>query len=188
MSTTRSCDVESNDLVVLEERGYWTDPNNKKVWFADGQLQPRVVDTGITFPNGVIASPDQSLLYVADTRGQFVWSFQIQPDGSLAHKQRYFHLHLPDGETDSGADGMAVDTQGRLYVTTRLGLQICDQAGRVNSIIPKPQKAWLSNVCFGGSNLDELFITCGDKVYKRKTKAKGVLAFQPPIKPPAPRL
>ncbi len=181
-------DVESNDLVLLEERGYWTDPNNKKVWFADGLLQPRVVDTGITFPNGVIASPDQSLLYVADTRGQFVWSFQIQSDGSLAHKQRYFHLHLPDGETDSGADGMAVDTQGRLYVTTRLGLQICDQAGRVNSIIPKPQKAWLSNVCFGGPNLDELFITCGDKVYKRITKAKGVLAFQPPIKPPAPRL
>lgn len=44
------------------------------------------------------------------------------------------------------------------------------------------------HVCFGGAQFDELYITCGDKVYKRKTLAKGVLAFQPPIKPPAPRL
>lgn len=181
-------DTESNDCVALPSGGYYTDPNRKQVWHVNDQGERRVVDTGINFPNGVVASPDQSLLYVADTRGQFVWSFQIQPDGSLAHKQRFFHLHLPDGETDSGADGIAVDTHGRLYVATRLGLQVCDQAGRVNAIIPKPQKAWLSNVCFGGANLDELYITCGDKVYKRKTKAQGVLAFQPPIKPPAPRL
>jgi gluconolactonase len=67
-------------------------------------------------------------------------------------------------------------------------LQICDQAGRVIAIVPKPQRVWLSNVCFGGPNFDELFVTCGDSVYKRKTMAKGVLNFQPPIKPAAPRL
>jgi sugar lactone lactonase YvrE len=69
-----------------------------------------------------------------------------------------------------------------------MGLQVCDQAGRVIAIISKPQKAWLANVCFGGVNLDELYVTCSDKVYKRKTRAKGVLPFQPPAKPPAPRL
>ena len=182
-------DVESNDICGrFQQGGYFTDPANKKVWFIDHEGATRVVDTGINFPNGVVTSPDQSLLYVADTRGQFVFSFQIQADGSLAHKQRYFHLHLADGEAESGADGIAVDTMGRLYVTTKMGLQICDQAGRVNSIIPKPQSAWLSNVCFGGANLDTLFVTCGDKVFKRKTKAKGVLSFKPPIVPPAPRL
>ena len=182
-------DVESNDLVSRSTHdGYFTDPGNKKVWYVDRDGGKRVADTGIAFPNGVITSPDQSLLYVADTRGQFVFSFQIQPDGSLSHKQRYFHLLIPDGETDSGADGMTVDMQGRLYVTTRMGLQICDQAGRVIAIIPKPQNKWLSNACFGGANFDELYVTCGDKVYKRKTNAKGVLSFQAPIKPAAPRL
>ena len=147
-----------------------------------------MVDTGITRPNGVRLSPDQSLLCVADTRGQFVYSFQIQVDGGLADKQRYDYLHLAAGATQSGADGMTVDTQGRLYVATEMGLQVCDQAGRVNGIILKPQDRWLANVVFGGPNFDTLFVTCSDKVYKRKTKATGVLSSQPPMKPAPPRL
>ena len=62
------------------------------------------------------------------------------PDGSLAHKQRFYHLHVPDTADDSDADGMRVDSDGRLYVATRLGLQIGDQAGRVNCMIPTPQR------------------------------------------------
>ncbi len=178
----------SNDLVALSDGGYFTDPDNRKVWHVDAALQKTVVDTGIGFPNGVITSPDQSLLYVADTRSQWVYSFVIAPDGALAHKQPYFHLHVPDPAVDSGADGMTCDTDGRLYVTTRMGLQICDQAGRVNAILPKPGTGWLSNVCFGGPNLDTLYVTCGDKVFKRRTRVQGVLPWRAPIKPAAPRL
>jgi gluconolactonase len=182
-------DITSNDLAVNHDGNiYVTDPGNKKVWLINSSGEKRMVDDKIGRPNGVTLSPDQSLLLVADTSGQFVYSFQIQPDGTLAHRQRYFHLHLVDGSTQSGADGMKVDASGNLYVTTEMGLQVCDQAGRVNSIIPKPQRAWLSNVCFAGPQLDELVVTCGDKVYKRKVKAKGVLAFQAPFKPDAPRL
>jgi len=182
-------DVPSNDLAVTHGGNiYFSDPGNKKVWFLPKGGEPRTVDEGIGRPNGVLLTPDQSLLYVADTSGQFVYSFQIQPDGSLAHKQRYFHLHLVDGSTQSGADGMTVDREGRLYVTTEMGLQFCDQAGRVNGIIAKPQKAWLSNAVFGGPDFDELYVTCGDKVFKRKTKVRGVLSFQTPIKPRAPGL
>jgi sugar lactone lactonase YvrE len=125
---------------------------------------------------------------VADTRGQFVYSFQVQADGWLAYKQRYFYLHLVDGSMQSSADGMTVDTQGRLYVATEMGLQVCDQAGRVNGIIAKPQRSWLANAVFGGPQFDTLYVTCGDKVYKRKTQAKGVLSFQAPVKPAPPRL
>jgi sugar lactone lactonase YvrE/enterochelin esterase-like enzyme len=182
-------DVNSNDLIV-NERGdiYWTDPGNRKVWFMAKGGEPRVADEGIERPNGICLSPDQSLLFVADTRNQFVYSFQVQPDGTLAHKQKYFYLHLVDGSTQSGADGITVDSNGNLYVTSEIGLQICDQAGRVNSIIPKPHRAWLSNVAFGGKNLDELYVTCGDRVFKRKTRATGVLAFRPPSRPTPPRL
>jgi sugar lactone lactonase YvrE/enterochelin esterase-like enzyme len=182
-------DIESNDLAVTHHGDiYVSDIANKKVWLINKQGEKRVVDTGIQQPNGVLLSPDQSLLYVADTKGQFIYSFQIQPDGALAWKQRYFHLHVVDGSTQSNADGMTVDRQGRLYVATEMGLQICDQAGRVNAILPKPQNKWLANAVFGGPNFDELYVTCGDKVYKRKTAVKGVLSFQEPIKPPAPRL
>jgi gluconolactonase len=181
--------LESNDLAVTHKGEiYVTDPANKQVWFVNAKGEKRVVDSGIARPNGVVLTPDQSLLLVADTAGQMVYSFQIQSDGSLTNKQPYFHLHMADAATQSGADGMTVDTQGYLYVASQMGLQVCDQAGRVNAIISKPQPASLSNAVFGGPALDELYVTCADRVYRRKTKAKGVLSYQPPIKPTAPRL
>lgn len=181
--------LESNDLCITHQgRLYVTDPGNRRVWRVEPNGEKHVVDEGLRFPNGVQLSPDQSLLYVADTQGQFVWSYQIADDGSLHYKQRYYHLHLVDGSTQSGADGMTVDRDGRLYVTTEMGVQFCDQAGRVNGILRKPQNAWLSNVAFGGPNFDELYVTCGDKVYKRKTRVKGVESGQAPIKPAPPRL
>ncbi len=178
----------ANDVVTLPIGSYYTDPKNKKVWFVSPQGERKLVDEGIAFPNGVIASADQSLLFVSDTQGRFIYSFQIQADGSLNHKQRYGHLHMLDDARDSGADGMTVDTEGRLYLTTRAGLQVFDQLGRCHIILSKPQVAWLSNVVFGGPKLDTLYVTCGDRVYRRKVKAKGVIPWQAPVKPPRPRL
>jgi sugar lactone lactonase YvrE len=181
--------LRSNDLVVNHKGDlYITDPENKQVWFVDAKGARRVVDTGVTEPNGVTLTPDQSLLLVADTKGQLVYSFQIQADGSLGFKQPHFYLHVPAGSPRSGANGMKVDAKGNLYVATEMGVQYCDQAGRVNGIISKPQRARLSNVAFGGPTLDDLYVTVGDKVFKRKTKAKGVLSFEAPIKPAPPRL
>ena len=82
---------------------------------------------------------------------------------------------------------MRTDRDGRLYVATRMGIQVCDQAGRVNAIIPTPNGK-VSNLCFGGSDFDVLFATCGDRVYQRKVKVRGATSFQPPIKPAPPRL
>jgi gluconolactonase len=47
---------------------------------------------------------------------------------------------------------------------------------------------WATDVCLGGKNLDELYLTSGDKLWRRKTRAKGVLPYREPIVPPAPRL
>jgi sugar lactone lactonase YvrE/enterochelin esterase-like enzyme len=181
-----------NDLVVRHDGGvYVTDPfgtpNNSKVWYIPPKGEKRVVDTGLRFANGITLSPDQSLLYVDDTRTHWVYSYQIKPDGSLANKQRYYHLHTPDTADDSGADGMRVDRDGRLYVATRMGVQVCDQAGRVNCIIPTPNGK-VSNLGFGGPEFDTLFVTSGDRVFKRKLKVKGANAFEAPIKPAPPRL
>jgi gluconolactonase len=182
-----------NDLVVRRDGGIyvthpgWNGTDPSKVWYISPKGEKRVVDTGLKFSNGITLSPDQSLLYVDDSRTHWVYSYQVQPDGSLAFKQRYYHLHVPDTADDSGADGMRVDRDGRLYVATRLGIQVCDQAGRVNCILPTPNGK-ISNLCFGGENFDTLYATCGDRVFARKLKVKGAQAFQEPIKPKAPRL
>ncbi|MDR3401524.1 MAG: SMP-30/gluconolactonase/LRE family protein [Chthoniobacter sp.] len=182
-----------NDLVVLHNGNvYVTEPGwdgtkPSNVWLIKPDGTKSVVDTGLKFSNGITASPDQSLLYVDDTKSHWVYSYQIQPDGTLKDKQRYYHLHVPDTADDSGADGMEVDCAGRLYVATRLGLQVCDQAGRVNCIIPTPNGK-VSNIVFGGANFDTIYISSGGGIYKRKLQAKAASSFAAPIKPAAPHL
>ena len=192
-STVVADGFRGNDLVVRHDGGLyvtnpgWNGTDPSQVWFISPQGEKKVVDKGLKFSNGLTLSPDQSLLYVADSRTHWVYSYQVQPDGSLAAKQRYYHLHVPDTADDSGADGLRVDRDGRLYVATRLGIQVCDQAGRVNAIIPTPNGK-VSNLCFGGEKYDLLFATCGDRVYCRRVKTVGAHAWQAPLKPAAPRL
>ena len=68
-----------------------------------------------------------------------------------------------------------------------MGVQVCDQAGRVNAIVPTPNGK-VSNVVFGGANFDTLYVTAGTKVYRRKLNTKAAPSFQDPIKPAAPKL
>jgi sugar lactone lactonase YvrE/enterochelin esterase-like enzyme len=181
--------IAGNDLAITHGGDiYVTEPPTKQVWLVRKDGTKQVVDKSVPFPNGVLLSPDQSLLYVADYTGLFVHSFQVQPDGSLAHGQRYYYLHLADGSTRTLADGMTVDTNGNLYVATEMGIQFCDQPGRVNGILSKPQPGVVANVCFGGPDFDVLYATCGDKVFKRKLNTKGVRSADAPIKPPKPGL
>lgn len=182
-------DVNSNDLAVTKNNEvYFTDPPGKKVWFIDAKGNKRVVvSEGIEFPNGVRLSPDQSLLFVADYRNKWVWSFQVKPDGSVENGQAFYGMETPDDSSNSAADGMTLDTEGHLYVATRVGVQICDQPGRVVGIINKPQPSVLTNVVFGGPNLDWLFVTAGDRVFKRHMRRTGVTSWAP-VKPPQPRL
>jgi sugar lactone lactonase YvrE len=133
------------------------------------------VDEGIEQPNGIILWPDEGTLVVADTAGPYLWTFRIEADGGLAHKQTYYTMRLEPGRRESGADGMTVDSAGRLYVATYAGLQMFDPTGRLGGVIRKPQDAFLSNVAFGGPRLDTLYVTCSDKVYSRKIKATGVV-------------
>lgn len=187
--TVIASDVESNDLAVTAKGAiYFTDPMNQKVWLIDEKGSKRVVaEKQQDFPNGVTLSPDQSLLMVSDSRGRWVWSYQIQADGSLANGQAFYRLDTPDESTISGADGIAVDTEGQLYVSSRIGIQVCDQPGRVIGIIGKPQAGSVSNVLFAGPDRQTLYVTAGDKVFRRRVAKKGTVAWEA-VKPPRPRL
>lgn len=179
----------SNDIAISATGNlYFTDPGAKKVWFIDPKGNMRAVITeGIAFPNGVRFTPDQAFLLVADYASKWIWSYQIEPDGSLVHGVPFHRLEMPDDATQTSADGMTLDSEGFLYVATRIGIQICDPAGRVNGILNKPQPGPLSNLVFGGADFDWLYVTAGDKVFRRHTLRKGALPWKPG-KPPAPRL
>ena len=183
-----------NDITVAHNGNiYVTNPpppgtaDPSKVWLIKPDGTKSVVDTGLAFSNGVTVSTDQSQLFVADYHSRWVYIYSILPDGTLTNKQRFYWLHSPDNLDWSGADGIRVDDQGRLYTASAMGIQISDQPGKVQAIIPTPNGR-VANFTWGGPNLDTLYVMAGDKVYKRKLKVKGVLAWDKPVKPPVPRL
>ena len=181
-----------NDLVVAGNGNiYVTVPDGRekpsKICLIRPNKEKLVVDLGLKYANGIALTPDQTQLYVTESTSHWVWIFTILPDGTLTNKQRYGWLHVPDNQENAWSDGLKCDTAGRVYVTCNLGIQVLDQTGRVNTILPVPS-GQASNCCFGGADFNMLYVSCGDKVYRRKLKTRGANAFQAPLKPVNPRL
>lgn len=175
-------DVDSNDLVLLANGSlYFTDPKGGRIWFVSASNEKKVVAEGLK-PNGIITWADQGTLVVTDSDEPILWTFRVENDGSLSSKERYYGpLRSPFGKTRPGSDGMTLDAIGRLYVTTATGLQMFDPTGRLGGVIQKPAvDRPLSNVVFGGEKRDNLYVTAGDRVYKRKTQTTGVVFFSLP--------
>jgi hypothetical protein len=158
-----------------------------RVWLIRPSGEKLVVDSGLRSATGITLSPDQSQLYVADGGSHWVYSYQVRRNGTLVDKQRYFWLHTADWEDESHAGGMCCDQAGWLYVATDLGVQVCDQAGRVNAILPTPGGR-VTDVCFGGKKFDTLYATCAGMIYRRKLNATAANPWAPPILPPVPKL
>ncbi|HEY4988204.1 MAG TPA: SMP-30/gluconolactonase/LRE family protein, partial [Opitutaceae bacterium] len=177
-TTTIADGIFARDLVVAHNGTiYAVDPagvpdGEGEVWMVGPAGTKQVVDTGLNFPTGVTLSPDQSLLYVAEGLSHWIDIYQLKPDGTAAFRQRYYWLHSADSSDNSGAGGMCCDVAGWLYVATELGIQVCDQAGRVNAILPVPSGR-VTGLCFGGEHFDTLYAACGDAVYARKLHATG---------------
>lgn len=183
-----------NDITISKSGNiYLTQPDGRekpsKLFLIKPSGEKIVVDEGLKFANGLCLSPDQTQLYVTESATHWVWVYQILPDGKLTNKQRYGWLHVRDVDENAWSDGIKCDRDGRIYVTSLSGIQVLDQLGRVNAILPVPKtKGQVSNLCFGGPNFDTMYISVHDKVYRRKVKVKGANNFDMPNKPAAPRL
>ena len=187
--TVLAKDVRPNDLVVTHKGYlYFTETPKKQVTFVNtktGEL--KAADIGITGPNGICLSPDQGTLAVSDFRGKHCWAFRVESDGSLKFKQPYMTMRrkpdpsaereiLPKFKPSCRGDGMITDAYGRYYVTTELGVQYFDPTGRISGVIPGPPGIkGMTSVTFAGPNLEYMYITCFDKIFRMKTRTRGVL-------------
>jgi gluconolactonase len=142
-----------------------------QLWLINRAGEKRAVDADLKYAVGVALTADQRFLCVTDGSSHQVYSYLIQPDGSLIYKQRYYYLHV-DTVDRSGADGMCADRDGRLYVATQMGVQVCEPTGQTLCIIPTPNGK-VSGLCFGGPQFDTLYATCGGTVFQRKVRAHG---------------
>ncbi len=169
--------VRSHRIAVAPNgNAYVTTPatnemEGSKLWLVTRAGEKRVVDAGLKRAMGVAFTSDQRFLCVSDGSTHQVYSYRIQSDGSLVDKQRYYYLHV-DTVDASGADGMCADRDGRLYVATQMGVQVCEPTGQTLCIIPTPNGK-VSGLCFGGPQFDTLYATCGDTVFQRKLRVHG---------------
>ena len=177
--------VVARGIVVGSESLVYVTSDDGKIYLIPRVGKPKVVGN-VPDAMGITLTPDQTQLLVSSGTDRYVHSFMIQPDGTLANQQAYHEVYVAHGETKSRAGGMVTDTNGWLYVASPFGIQVLDQAGRVNGIIVNPTTEPTTQLAWSGNTLYAL--SESGKVYARKTKATGVQPFADPIKPPAPRL
>ncbi|MBK5272516.1 MAG: SMP-30/gluconolactonase/LRE family protein [Bacteroidia bacterium] len=186
--------IAGNDLVVANNGNiYVTVPDgsttNGKLYLIRPNGEKIEVDKGLKFPNGVALSPDQTQLFATESASHWVWVYKIKNDGTLTYKQRFSWLYVPDTEENAWSDGIRCDTAGRVYVATRIGIQVLDQLGRVNAILPvPPSKGQPSNIYFAGPDFNILYVSAVDKVFRRKLKTRGTNSFEKPQKPGNPSM
>jgi gluconolactonase len=161
--------VTSNDNQLGESASVWFVKDGKKT----------LVDTGLKFATGLAYRPDRWLLSVADGRSKWAYSYQINADGTLTNKERFFWLHVPDWEDDAGAESVCYAREGPMLVATRWGIQVCADDGPTQVILPMPDRGRVIGICLGGPKFDTLFAFCGDKIWKRTVRVHGIGAFSP---------
>lgn len=176
--------VKPNDLAVTKD-GFIliTETAAKQVTRIDPKTgETRVVDTGITKPNGIALSNDDGTLAVSDYGGAHTWTFRVNKGGVLDAKMPTMPMRLPidpRGEfkfnepppyvQTSEGDGMAVDAAGRFYVTSKLGVQVFDPTGRPCGVLPKVDTDQpLTSCVLAGPDHGTLYIAHGKTIYRRK--------------------
>lgn len=110
------------------------------------------------------------------------FGYQINDDGTLANKERFFPLHVADWDDDAGAESVCYSIEGRQFVVTRSGIQISADDGPTQVILPVPDFSRVTGVCLGGKEGDTLFAFCGNRIWKRKIKHHATGAFTPWMK------
>lgn len=171
-----------NDLVVDRTGGvYFTDPHFRApmplpqevvaVYYAaaDGQVT-RLIDD-LKAPNGVILSPDEKTLYVIPSLQKQMMAYPVMSPGKLGAGKVFCELQQPEGKDDTGGDGLTIDTNGNLYITSGLGLQVYDPQGKLLGILSFPEQP--ANCTFGGPGNHTLFVTARTSLYAVEMEAEG---------------
>ena len=175
-----------NDM-ALDKRGgvYFTDSQGI-YYLPPGGRVSRIIDE-VPRPNGLVLSPDERTLYVHNKDGVYMLAFDVASDGTISNRRnfaRYKSVRIPghkdpSWDEDNGADGMAVDSEGRVYAATNAGVEVFSPRGELLGVMPvqwgaennnirKPQ-----NLAFGGTDRKTLYIVGAGTVFKVRTLSQG---------------
>ena len=179
--------MQSNDLVVDKKGGvYFTQPEQANVGYIlpDGKGM-KIVAENVTRPNGITMSPDEKILYVNDSRGEYLLAYDVQADGSVTNRRnfaKYDQINTSAGEGGdvgpglrykftSCADGLAVDKEGRVFNAGCNGIQVYSPQGRHLGTIPTARQ--VQNLAFAGPDKKTLYLVGRSAAWKIQTLTQG---------------
>ncbi len=186
-----------NDVVCRSDGSiYFTtpagrlDPAEREIEFSgvhclaqDGAVTAVVTDT--ESPNGLAFSPDEAVLYVANTRRdngcveekergevcthQYIRAYDVAPDGTTSNSRIFATMHSAQ---DGVPDGMKVDTEGRIYCTGPEGVWVFEPDGSHVGIIRLPEIP--ANCAWGDADLRTMYFTARSSIYRLRMKTTGI--------------
>ncbi len=179
-----------NDLVVDKKGGVYfsepgpnatpgqppvTPPLSPAVYYVPAGGKSMRIAEGIGRPNGIQLSRDEKTLYVNDTAGEYLLAFDIKPDGSVGNRRNFAKYptvnKTPAGAFNSGADGLAIDNDGRVYVVSLGGVHVFSEQGNLLGTIPLSLQG--QNIAFAGADKKTLYIVGRGAAFKVRLLAEG---------------
>jgi sugar lactone lactonase YvrE len=170
--------VHSSSSIFFTDPPYGIDPDPGEQGFNgvyrydpdDGSII--VLRTDMDRPNGLAFSPDESVLYVDDSRNRHVLAFPVNSDLTLGVPYLLINMDVPE---PGNPDGMKVDSEGDIYVTGGGGLWVLDPAGRHLGTVPFPQAT--ANLAFGGPDYQTIYVTARAGLYSIRVNVPGRPVF-----------
>jgi len=174
-----------NDVVVKADGSvYFTDPpygldpvfgtfeERELPFYGVYRVSPQGGDLSLliddSVPNGLAFSPDESMLYVADTEMNHIRIFDVKEDGKTAKGRIFAEI---SGEP-LAPDGLKVDSEGNVYVTGKGGIWVLNSEGRRLGIVSVPELP--ANLCWGDSDWKTLYITARTSLYRVRLNIAGI--------------
>jgi gluconolactonase len=141
---------------------YRRSPDRSEVW---------VVIADLPYPNGLAITPDESILYVADTWAKAVVAYDVDTDGNVSTPGRTFYELV--GSEDGVADGMKVDVEGNVYVTGPAGVHVVGPDGVLLGRLLFGSEH-CTNMAWGDHDWRSLYVTTFRGVYRVRLGIPGI--------------
>jgi sugar lactone lactonase YvrE len=182
-------DATLNDACCDAEGRLWTAsgapgaaPPVGSIWRVNPSLEVTRHAKGVDHPNGLGFSPDGSILYHADSLKGVVETYVIEGDGLAGRSSMLASVDPSDGLPD----GLAVDIEGGVWVALYDGAQVRRYSpdGSLDAVVEMPVP-WTTSCCFGGPDLDQLFVSTGQDDASRAADdpiAGAILVVDPGIR------
>jgi gluconolactonase len=150
--TARESEIGANHV-------YKFDPATNKLTIASDKFDR---------PNGICFSPDESILYVADTgEARMMYACDVSKDGQTVSPPREFFAVRP-----GASDGFRVDVHGNIWTSAMDGIHCITPAGKLIGKVLVPEQR-VANCCWGGPNWDRLYIAGDTSLYSIQLAVKG---------------